>query len=574
MAGGRAGLSVPELLEKLGGNFRGLLDAKSVPEAVQAELARKEVDSSEMYAVIADDRGGVRTFVKDVLGIDPAADPARSIDVARLVVCWEAAKQRLQISASQEAKANADNEPKAIPVNDYLAVKKRFENQFYTLREEEVPSRNSLEDLADQLETGDWRSMSLKEVASKGDVDSDSQWGSLTVGKLGQVKLKKSAVETPAPKDLEEFRQKLKLLGHHFVFLRMLHPTRKELGDVTPFTYSSCGDYMLKRVARLQSDDEAGQVFHTPTLKQVLTYDFYVRKKAMELLTVDMPLQKALQAATECATTRERHFTTPFRPVLQGQGRHLEWKIAFSKESIKEKEKESPRRATVQFIIAPHQKGGRSATPTILSLRGVMDPVVGQDLSDPVKVGSLVERVRAGEFDAVFMSPPCNTWSRAVHSNKWGPRPLRNKQWPLGFPWLTGKFKDQAKLGNLLVEVCIRICQEISELKHLFVLVVWEHPEDLGAGFDDAGRPIFPASVWQLPEVQCLWNLPNWFTIAFFQCEFKVDRLKPTRLLSNVAALASWGSFGPPTFDESGFYTGPLPQTCPHGGHPHQIVQR
>lgn len=245
MAGGRAGLSVPELLEKLDGNFRGLLDAKSVPEAVQAELARKEVDSSEMYAVIADDRGGVRTFVKDVLGIDPAADPARSIDVARLVVCWEAAKQRLQISTSQEAKANADNEPKAIPVNDYLAVKKRFENQFYTLREEEVPSRNSLEDLADQLETGDWRSMSLKEVASKGDVDSDSQWGSLTVGKLGQVKLKKSAVETPAPKDLEEFRQKLKLLGHHFVFLRMLHPTRKELGDVTPFTFSSYGDYML-----------------------------------------------------------------------------------------------------------------------------------------------------------------------------------------------------------------------------------------------------------------------------------------------------------------------------------------
>ena len=306
MAGGRAGLSVPELLEKLDGNFRGLLDAKSVPEAVQAELARKEVDSSEMYAVIADDRGGVRTFVKDVLGIDPAADPARPIDVARLVVCWEAAK---------EAKANADNEPKAIPVNDYLAVKKRFENQFYTLREEEVPSRNSLEDLADQLETGDWRSMSLKEVASEGDVYSDSQWGSLTVGKLGQVKLKKSAVETPAPKDLAEFRQKLKLLGHHFefVFLRMLHPTRKELGDVTPFTFSSLyGDYMLsKRVARLQSEDEAGQLFHTPSLKQVLTYDFYVRKKAMETLTVDMPPQKALQAATECATTRERHFTTP-----------------------------------------------------------------------------------------------------------------------------------------------------------------------------------------------------------------------------------------------------------------------
>ncbi len=196
-----------------------------------------------------------------------------------------------------------------------------------------------------------------------------------------------------------------------------------------------------------------------------------------------------------------------------------------------------------------------------------------QDLSDEVKVGSLLERLRAGEFDAVFMSPPCNTWSRAVHSNKWGPRPLRNAQWPRGFPWLTGKFKDQAELGNLLVEVCIKICQEISELKHLFVLVVWEHPEDLGASFDEAGRPVFPASVWQLPEVQRLWNLPQWFTVAFFQCDFGIDRLKPTRLLSNVAQLASWGSLGPPTFDDSGFYLGPLPQTCVHGGHPPLIKQ-
>lgn len=130
----------------------------------------------------------------------------------------------------------------------------------YQLREEDIPSKNSLEDLADQLESGDWRAMSLKEIASRADQESDAQLGSLTVGKLGQVKMKKSAVETPAPKDQEEFRQKLKLFGHHFVFLRMLHPTRKELEGVNPSTFSTYTDYMCC---------SSGSLVRRPKMKRV-----------------------------------------------------------------------------------------------------------------------------------------------------------------------------------------------------------------------------------------------------------------------------------------------------------------
>lgn len=197
-------------------------------------------------------------------------------------------------------------------------MKKRFETQYYELRDEEVPAKQSLEDLSDQMESGDWRAISLKEIASRADAESDSQWGSLTVGKLGMVKLKKSAVETPAPKDLEELRQKLKVLGHHFVFLRMLHPTRVELADVTPFTYAAYADYL--RVARLQAEDESGQVFHTPTLKQVLTYDFYARKKQMELVSPTTAVGAALREAYNDPTVKERHFTTPLSVSAASQG--------------------------------------------------------------------------------------------------------------------------------------------------------------------------------------------------------------------------------------------------------------
>ena len=90
----------------------------------------------------------------------------------------------------------------------------------------------------------------------------------------------------------------------------MMHPSRREIGDVTPFTFTSFADYMLsKRVAKLASEDENGQVFHHPTLKQVLTYDFYIRKKMVETLQPDTPLAQSLKTAMECSVTKERYFT-------------------------------------------------------------------------------------------------------------------------------------------------------------------------------------------------------------------------------------------------------------------------
>lgn len=162
--------------------------------------------------------------------------------------------------------------------------------------------------------------MSLKEFAARSDVEADQQWGALSIGKQGQVKVKKAAVETPAPKDFEELRQKLKLVGHHFIFLRLLHPTRKELQDVTPFTFAEHADYLgSKRVAKLVSETDAGTVIHSPSLKQILTYDFHVRKKMMEDLTPSTPMGASLKEASRCPVTRERYFVTPLAVSAAGQ---------------------------------------------------------------------------------------------------------------------------------------------------------------------------------------------------------------------------------------------------------------
>ena len=56
----------------------------------------------------------------------------------------------------------------------------------------------------------------------------------------------------------------------------------------------------------------------------------------------------------------------------------------------------------------------------------------------------LMEQVSAGRFSALLVSPPCNTWSRAVWANTLGPRPIRNSLHPLGCPWLSHANKEKA----------------------------------------------------------------------------------------------------------------------------------
>eukprot|EP00435_Cladocopium_sp_Y103_P035645 s616_g9.t1 len=164
-------------VESLNGDFRGLLDSKKVPKGIQAELARRGIDSMEMLAVLADSREGLREAARVQLQVDPAVDPAQAVTQARLVVAWEASRQRMEIKGEKDAHAASEREARAIPTNEFLGLRKQFQRQYYELRDEEVPSKNSLEDLAEQLESGDWRAMSLKEIASKADLESESQWG-------------------------------------------------------------------------------------------------------------------------------------------------------------------------------------------------------------------------------------------------------------------------------------------------------------------------------------------------------------------------------------------------------------
>ena len=54
----------------------------------------------------------------------------------------------------------------------------------------------------------------------------------------------------------------------------------------------------------------------------------------------------------------------------------------------------------------------------------------------------------------VIATPPCSTYSRARHNYKKspGPRPVRSRRYPEGFPWLRPQDRVKAEQGTLLAE--------------------------------------------------------------------------------------------------------------------------
>eukprot|EP00974_Lingulodinium_polyedra_P045392 4352070-Lingulodinium_polyedra.AAC.1 len=79
----------------------------------------------------------------------------------------------------------------------------------------------------------------------------------------------------------------------------------------------------------------------------------------------------------------------------------------------------------------------------------------GDDLLDPDVVTPIMKELETGQWDFLIASPPCNTFSRACWANCAGPRPVRSRAHPLGFPWLEGRAREKAEQGNKLLEVTL-----------------------------------------------------------------------------------------------------------------------
>ena len=197
-----------------------------------------------------------------------------------------------------------------------------------------------------------------------------------------------------------------------------------------------------------------------------------------------------------------------------------------------------------------------------------VDVLIGgseHDLLDKETQESWLGRLESGEFDCVFLLPPCGTCSQANWANGDGPKPCRNRRHPWGIPYARAGAQRRAASGNEFIHFSIRAITtaRTAKKKGCVARCILEHPEDLGRM--DRGEP---ASIWQLPEIRSAsCGLPC-VSVAGHQCQFPgVDRKKPTRLYSDILSIGDFGFIGWPKFDSRGYCLGPLPRACGHKRH-------
>jgi hypothetical protein len=183
-----------------------------------------------------------------------------------------------------------------------------------------------------------------------------------------------------------------------------------------------------------------------------------------------------------------------------------------------------------------------------------------QDLTLPAVSNSILSDIRSGKYKALLASPPCDTFTRVKYANARGPAPQRSHQWPRGFSWLAESDRRQVMLANSLADTTIEALEAQLETKP--GLLVFEFPEDLGAVRNGEWKGVRPASIFQFPRMKEIMDNPLVRNGALLQQDFGTDYAKPTRLvlrLPEEVQLDPRIYLGLPTFDEQGYYTGPVP---------------
>ena len=178
------------------------------------------------------------------------------------------------------------------------------------------------------------------------------------------------------------------------------------------------------------------------------------------------------------------------------------------------------------------------------------------------RIFSLVQKPKT-----IFVTtPPCHTFSRARH-RKPGPPPLRSKDWPKGFPWLSEKHYQEVEASNYFILQSVQASYLAHSVGNPYL---WEHPEDLGKAADG----LSPATIWQWPEILDLLLATEAQSFAFYQCRFHASYPKPTRILTTLPHfLAHKQAYsGLPSFTQAGAYAGPLPAQCSHGGNHEPLI--
>lgn len=259
-------------------DLQGILQRSDTSAVLQSRLAIARVRSISKLSAMADTREQARNFCRATLRLDLAAD---LFEVACIVEAWEACRARTEARHKMEAEAALSRLPKAVNKVEMKDIRDSFERAYYVLEEKAVPAASTLELHFDQIDNGEWKAMMLTQYLSRDDAEAEN-WGA-TIDSSGNIKVKRGYTDGPKPRNTEELRARVKLVGHTYIMAMLKYPHKRTLQGISPTTFQKYIDHLLgEHVWGLRSKDENGQVLAQPSWDILLSYEYQIRKKMVK----------------------------------------------------------------------------------------------------------------------------------------------------------------------------------------------------------------------------------------------------------------------------------------------------
>lgn len=314
---------IKTVMETASPDLKFLLDREGIMLITQARIMQAGITTMRQFGAFFTDTDDLRKVAKDSLGLDPDT-LAQRVELSKLVVAWESAKVRSTRLAEAEADAEIRQEAKQLKGTDVNSIRKAYEAKWWKLEEEQVPAKSYLERISEGVERGELRAELLSEAVNK--IEGETDVMKAVWDPTGTIKAVRTTPSVPLPRDPEELRTRVALLGRAWAFVALMQPNSAPLQGMTPQDWASYLDHLLgPYVHRLHARDEFGNISSSPPWSLVLSYEQEVRRKMLRLVTEDnQSMKDALKAACNDSVVKERYFTTPLAVSGPSRKRKLE----------------------------------------------------------------------------------------------------------------------------------------------------------------------------------------------------------------------------------------------------------
>ena len=316
-----AQVMAPDVVEtnimKMGSELVFLLESSQIPRDIIAKFGEIGYTDMDTFSHMDVDTRGVRTLLKDDVGLDPAGGTQHKSMTARILAAWDAAGKRSSKLRDEEAAQRAGDLPRHATKSKHLELTRAYKAAHRELREKERPAPAYLDWRFEQVEDGELKAEALSEVINREEAaDDDWDGGSSMIPRVnpdGTIRFVKARSTGKTPDNPEGLREKIKLMGVAWEYVRLRFPTKPYLVGLVPQDWTDHVEWLLgEDIYQNTVKDAAGTMNYRPSWATVLELDYRVRKRAYGFVNdASITLGEALARARPDTALLQKFFYTP-----------------------------------------------------------------------------------------------------------------------------------------------------------------------------------------------------------------------------------------------------------------------